>query len=431
MQILEAGSAKVDITPKKPVPLAGFAVRENKNFEGVRSPIYLRALFLRQRGKDGSVRNALIVSADLIWWGSDLMPDILRTLKERWGLEPGSVILNSTHSHCGPQTSFQFHRLLGKADREYVNELIQKLYEAVAMAESNAEPVTVERGRGESRIGVQRRRYADGRVYGGSFPDGLMDPEVIVVRFRTANGSPKAVIVHYACHPVTTTDNYVSSEFTGAAMEMLEQELGDGAVCLFMQGCCGDINIYKESAPPELAGNDEAIIRYFGEKLSQCASAVLSGAMQTLAPTELKGRADTLSLELKPLETKEELERIAAEGKSPYDEWAAEMLGKIGERPETLTLTLCRLDVAEGFSLLAMSAEVVVEYGLYLKELSRGKIVPVPYSNGMLGYIPTRKQVGYGGYESETSSYYFHMPGRFAESVEEAMHRKLAELSAD
>lgn len=424
---LEIGCAKVDITPERPVPLAGFAARDNKAFEGIRSRIYLRALYLRQQIANGEKRNALIVSADLLWWGTDRMPQLYRQLHEQWGLEPGSIVLNGTHSHSGPQTSFHFHRLLGQADPDYVSFLEAKLMEAVRAAERNAEPVSIEKGSGTSHIGVQRRTYRDGAVYGGPNVQGPMDPEVTVLRFRKGTGATKAVIVHYACHPVTTQQNFVSSEFSGAAMEALEDELGSDTVCMYLQGACGDINIFKSSAPSDMT-DDYAIIRYFGESLADTVKGVLQAPMRRLTPVPLSGSCYSLPLRLKPLETREELEAIAAQNKPPYGEWAVEMLRRLDSRPTSLTLEMNRLNIADGWSMLGMNAELVVHYGLYIKEQTGGSMMPVPYSNGMIGYVPTKEQIRYGGYEPVTSTYYFHMPGRLEESVEEALRAKLDEM---
>lgn len=425
---LEIGCAKVDITPESAVPLAGFAVRQNKPYAGIRSRLYLRALYLRERREDGSVDNALVVSADLLWWGSDRMPHIRDMLRERWGLRPDMIVLNGTHSHSGPQTSFRFHRLLGRADADYVEWLERRLAEAVAEAEANAEPVEIERGAAQSHIGVQRRKYADGKVIGGPNTEGPMDPEVTVVRFRAASGKTKAVIVHYACHPVTTNENFVSSEFAGKAMETLEERLGGEAVCLYLQGACGDINIFKSSAPATLT-DDYDIIDYFGLKLADSVTGVLDGAMEPLRPVRLAGRSLGVPLALKPLDSREELERLISRGESPYDEWAAEMIGRLDERPTELVVEMNRLDIADGLSLLAMNAEVVVEYGLWVKRSSAGKVLPVPYSNGMIGYLPTKEQIACGGYEPVLSTYYFHMPGRFDDTIEETLLDGLAEMS--
>lgn len=427
---LEIGSAKVDITPESAVPLSGYALRGNKPYEDIQSRLYLRALYVRERKEGGTVSSAVIVSADLLWWGSDRVPHIREKLFERWGLEPAAIVLNGTHSHSGPQTSFMFHRLLGQADAAYVEYLENKLLEAIELAENNAEPVSIERGAAQSDIGIQRRHYANGQVTGGYNPAGPNDPEVTVIRFRSKTGATKAVVVHYACHPVTTNMNRVSSEFTGAAMELLEERLASDAVCLFLQGACGDINVFKSSAPEDLT-NDYAIIDYFGKRLADTVSGVLNGTMERVGEPMLKWSSHSLRLPLNRLPGKAELEAIAAKGESPYDEWAATMLSKHDERPDHLVLEMNRLDVAEGLSLLAMNAEVVVEYGLFVKEISGGRVLPVPYSNGMIGYVPTKKQIEHGGYEPVFSTYYFHMPSTFPDSIEGTIREQIGRIACE
>ena len=427
---LQLGCAKIDITPTKPIPLAGFAARNNEPFSDVRDPIYVRALLFRQLEQDGRHRYALVVSADLIWWGTDRMSDIRRTLEQRYGIPPERVVMNGTHSHSGPQTSFRFHRLLGQADEEYVSFLEQRLYEAVERARADLEPIRIATGKGECRIGINRRKAAGrGFKFVGLNPEGPIDHEVNVARFTTETGKTKAVLLPYACHPVITMDNAVSSEFPGAAAESLERELGEGAVCAFLQGCCGDINIYKALAGPELT-NDRDIIRHFGNCLAQSVRDVLGGPMTGRKPVPLAGVSETIKLPLQPLPDMEQLSELAGKGESPYDEWAKEMIRSYPARPDRMTLELNRLDIADGLSLLAMNAEVVVEYGLHVKRASNGNVWPVPYSNGMIGYVPTDAQIREGGYEPDTSTYYFHMPSRFAEGIEPLIRDKLGGLAA-
>ncbi|WP_127586102.1 hypothetical protein [Paenibacillus koleovorans] len=423
---LQVGCAKVKITPEQAVPLSGFAVRNNLPYERVRSDIHLRVVLLRQSNGFGEPKQALIVSADLLWWGSDRMETIRRTLKERWGLKPETIILNATHSHSGPQSSFRFHRLLGRADADYVDQLEAKLYAAVEEAASNLEPVTVERGQGSCSIGVQRRKYVDGKVFGGAFEDGIADPNVTVVRFVKGSGAAKALFVHYTCHPVTTSANELSSEFTGHAMEQLESEM-DGTVCLFLQGCCADINIYREQAPAEWSGFQA--IAFFGDRLAVSVRDVLQGPMKPLAPMRLSGNRLVVPLALRPLASREKLETIAGAGESPYDEWAEEMLRKGDSRVSKLPLEVVRLDVAEGLQLLAMNAEVVVEYGLYAKALSPN-VLPMGYSNGMIGYVPMEYQLRLNGYEADSSTYYFHMPAMLEPAIEADVKAAIAALVA-
>ena len=61
---LEAGAAVVDITPRSPCRLAGYAARDHEH-EGVYDRLSLRALYVR-----GGSEDVLLVSADIIWFCS-------------------------------------------------------------------------------------------------------------------------------------------------------------------------------------------------------------------------------------------------------------------------------------------------------------------------------------------------------------------------
>jgi hypothetical protein len=77
---------------------------------------------------------------------------------------------------------------------------------------------------------------------------------------------------------------------------------------------------------------------------------------------------------------------------------------------------------------LGVDAEVVVEYGLYVKALSQGHVLPVGYCHGSLGYIPTARQLAEGGYEADGSTPYLLLPSRFAPEVEERLRTGIARL---
>lgn len=71
----------------------------------------------------------------------------------------------------------------------------------------------------------------------------------------------------------------------------------------------------------------------------------------------------------------------------------------------------------EQLSLLCCNAELVQAYGLFIKQLA-GNILPLGYSNGMIGYVPTQKQLAEGGYESVESIFYFGLPARLSSDNE-------------
>lgn len=419
--LYQLGTAKIDITPQHAIPLAGFSVRNDLPFERIASRIYARIAYFRQVENDGTHRQALVVSADLIWWGSDRMPVILEKLKQHWGLDPAHVILHGTHSHSGPQTSSVFHPLLGSMDADYVSWLEQQLMEGVSEAVNNCEPVKLERGEADLHCGIYRRPLPPNET-------GPVDPEVTVIRFINNNEHTKALFVHYTCHPVTTADPYVSAEFTGVAMNKVEEKL-DGAVSLFLQGCCGDTNIDLSPFNLPAAGKrgNEEHVEYFGNQLAQTVLEVMNKPMRQLEPTPLQGTSYTLPLKLQEPFTQSELLRMAQEEKEPKKWWAQTAL-KNPDPSDSIHIEMSRLDFAEEFSMLTFNAEVVAEYGLFVKQCSDHRILPVPYSNGMFGYVPTGRQIVEGGYEPNESSYYFNMPGRLDESIEGALKAKLEHI---
>lgn len=420
------GTCKIDITPSPPVMLAGYSSR-NGLFEGVHHPIYAKALFLRHQDEEtGTARNRLLVAGDLIWWSTELTEKLRRELATRWGMRAEDILLNATHSHSGPQTS-SLMPSLGAADDSYLQELERKLLAGIELAEANLEPVTIQRGAGVCDIGIHRRKLVDGKMVTAPNKQGVTDPEVTVTRFVNGTGQAKAWIVHYTCHPTTTNANFVSSEYCGLAMEQLEREAGGGAVSLFFQGCCGDVRpaLYRDD---HFYSGTDTDVRQLGARLYESIRNVLNGHMHELQPCPPKGKHVKLPLAFSSVPTLPELAAYSQSAEPHVRSWAKLLL----DHPELVRpaaeLDLVHMDIADGLSLLAMNAEMVVEYGLFIKERSDKRTLPVAYSNGMIGYVSTARQLREGGYESVGSCSYFGLCSPFTEAAEPAIRQKLAEL---
>ncbi|SFA92132.1 Neutral/alkaline non-lysosomal ceramidase, N-terminal [Cohnella sp. OV330] len=392
---LRVGTAKIDITPPFPLPLAGFAVRENRKFETVNSRLYVRTFYFRQHAADRSKRQALLVSADILFW-SDQLADRLRTLiARRWRIPLGAIILNATHTHSGPAISTQTIGL-GEPDPDYLAFLEQAVMRSVEQAVGDAESVSIHRGKGSSGISVNRRKKNGERIVLAPNEEGITDPELRVFVFTTSAGRKKGVLTHYACHPTLSARNAVSSEFIGYAMEQLESRYDSLTVCAYLQGCCGDINPVR----PEAAESDRDAISIVGKKFADDVEAIVSGELERLEPAALTSRR---SITVLPF----------AEIPSPHRKTREQALFEI-----------TKINIADGLTFIAMNGEMVVEYGLFVKSRSPD-LIPLAYSNGMLGYITTAEQLLEGGYEPIESVPYFGLPGPFDQSVEATVKRQL------
>lgn len=395
--MLALGTAKVDITPDIPVPLAGFDSRSGV-FTGVLDPLFARIFCFSCQGPAPVV----LVSADLIWWGGERMEGIRRRIRAQAGLENAAIVLHGTHNHSGPQTSEAFLSSIGEASPNYLVRLENALVAGVARAFALSESVTAERGVGQCRVGINRRRPWNGSIRMAPNPAGPQDSECTVIRFRTSDGRTKGILVHYACHPTTTAGNSVSAEFCGAAMSEMEAGLGQDAVAAYLQGCCGDIRPALIACGEFYRGGPDEV-RRLGRELHDAAAAVLAGTMEPCPAESCSMTESSLALFFE----------------SPSS-----------DKPPgpSVPLEMTRITLAPNLGFVTFNAEMVVEYGLFTKQKSRGAFLPVAYSNGMIGYVTTERQLMEGGYESRDAFRYFRMPGPFAASTERRVCRAIASL---
>ncbi len=420
------GSAKRNITPLHTVPLAGYAHRSGY-FERVAHPLYLRIMVLRTVASPTDVSDAILVSADLIWWGAKMTARCLSAIEARFGVPASSVILSATHTHSGPQTSEGFVSSLGEPDQRYLADLEQSLLLGIEQAYLDLETVTLKRGIGHCSMGVHRRKIVDGKVE--MLPNEVIpvDDRIHVVQFSTTAGDTKAVLSHYACHPTTTDRNEVSSEFPGVAMEMLEQRLGAGVTSFYLQGCCGDVRPMLVRDGEFYRGDDTDVVR-LGEQLAIAIERVLDHGMRKIVPCSLFSRSLTVELPLQQMPSISQLrESLQEEGVKA--EWARLLLDVPSRMRPTVALRMNRIQLAEGLALLAMNGEIVSTYGFYVREHWGDDMLPIAYCNGMIGYIPSSAQIAEGGYEADESHYYFGVPSVYDCSVEERIKQAIKALA--
>ena len=142
---LLAGSAKVDITPRTPCHLAGYAGRDHEH-EGVHDPISLRALYMRGASGDG-----LLVQADIIWFYQDAIEQILPVLEAELGIPPANVLIWGTHTHSAPTVS------RNRVNREWISVVEKQAVAAAAIAKTRLQEVSLKTARGACAIGINRR----------------------------------------------------------------------------------------------------------------------------------------------------------------------------------------------------------------------------------------------------------------------------------
>ena len=97
-------------------------------------------------------------------------------------------------------------------------------------------------------------------------------------------------------------------------------------------------------------------------------------------------------------------------------------------KQNTAELDLTYLELADGCSILAVNGEMVHAYGEFVKTRFDKTVLPVGYSNGMIGYVPTAEQLAEGGYEAVDFIYYFGLPAPFSPEAEQLIRDGIVRL---
>lgn len=425
---LSAGVARVVITPPVGIAMVGFAGRGPAI--GVHDDLLATALVLAERGPGGEADSRVaLVAADIIGIHADTVTAAIKSQVERvTGIPSARVILSCSHTHFGPALNAPRDGDGAGPELAYQAALPHHIAGVVAMADAARRPVTLAAGRGSVKIGINRReRRPEGHIVLGQNPGGNLDTEVQVWRFDAADGDPVspgaplgwlqwaaepvAVLVNYACHPVSLSSQMrmISADFPAVTRGIVEELVGGTA--LYVQGACGNIN-------PVFMGPDWDHPLRLGRALGAEAVRVALLA-QPIAGTPLRMARETVAFPglLPPSKeaAKERIARLEAErerlapqegnlGAKEWNQRGLERARKGLEALETGVLPVVEGDLSVlrlGDAALAFNpTELFCEFGMAIKEAS-----PFPwtaiggYTDGSAGYFPTRASYPEGGYE--------------------------------
>lgn len=398
------GVGSADITPRWPLPLAGFSSRQGAPVSTVAHPIRVRiAVF-----EDGQ-RRVAIVSGELLNWSTESDARFRAVVAAATGAGLDDILFAATHTHSAPSVSHRHAVSLGVVDERYLDLLEGQLRQAAVEAVAGLRPVTAARARSRFVLAQQRRGDLDRRKDGSPPP---VDEELTLVGFREPGGEPVAAFMHYACHPVVSAENAVSGDYFGVGVARFEEAAG--VVCLPLQGCCGDVN---PSGVAPLSGLVRAA--EIGAELAAAAMTLWDDAQEIgLGPLRTAWADAELPVEGVPSVA----DLVPLCGRADLDgEWARGLLAYPDLLRDQVTCRVQLTSLGRDLHLLAMAGEVTSPYGLHIKAASRGMALPVAYANGMVGYIPTAAQIAAGGYEVEQSARCYLLPGTLHPDTESRM----------
>ena len=428
---LLVGWALKDITPEKPVALAGqFHVRVS---ERVNDAITATALAI-ETGND----HAIMVSCDLVAIRGGIQNKLRELVEPNLpGFDVRKLFLNATHTHTAPvmeegQYPEQDDEVMTPS--EYVNFLLNRLSDVVLEAWENREPGGVSWAMGHAVVGHNRRAvYFDGSaiMYGSTDSEdfdcieGYEEHSVNMLFFWNQEREPTGIVINIACpSQVTEGERYISADFWHEVRRELKERYTRDLLILPQCAAAGD-----QSPHFLLSGRVEKNMRSRkGVSEREEIAIRIANAVDYVFPlaksdirtdVPFKHVVEEIKLPIRKV-TEEEVERARAEydrllKKQPLDEKSAEfshlrrnksLIDRYEQQQREpfyqMELHVIRIgDIA----IATNPFELFLDYGIRIQARSKALqtfVVQLACSSG--GYLPTAKAVAGGGYGAEVTS---------------------------
>jgi neutral ceramidase len=408
----KAGVSRITITPKKSMPMAGFASRTHSS-EGMMHDLWAKALVI----EDAEGRRAVMVSSDLLGFPKSVSDNIRNTLKANFGLNRDQILLNSSHTHSAPVLDGALSDIYNLTTQQiddikhYSIALEKKIVALVGNAIKDLEKVELYHQNGVTRFQVNRRNNNATLLTQLSELQGPNDFAVPVIKVLTPKGVLKAIAFGYSCHPTVLSGYQWSGDYPGFAQIELEK-LYPGTTALFFQGAGADQNPLPRNTVP--------LARQYGKELSAAVERVLEEEMKKL-PAQLTTSYSELELALANSPTESELEDIIKTSAVPYQKkWAERILAdvKSGKPMRASYPYPLQAWSLGGLPLVSLGGELVVEYGIKIKQMLGADALVFGYSNDVMTYIPSSTILKEGGYEGELAHSVYGLPAKWKVGVE-------------
>jgi hypothetical protein len=421
----QVGVAKVDITPRESIWLAGYGDRK-KPSEGVDQPLFLKAMAIRA----GNAKPMILVTADLIGFTRTVTETAAAEIQEKLGIPRENFLMIASHTHTGPviysnlKSMFDLSNKDSEVVKAYTERLPNHVVEAAGRAIRAMRPARLSFGRGKADFAVNRRVFKEGGVGFGANWTGAVDHEVPVLRVEDLDGTVRAILFGYACHCTTLTGawNRIGGDWAGYAGEFLERAY-PGSVPFFLTGCGAD-------SDPQPRGKLEYAVQH-GLEMAGAVSQAVTGQRIPISG-EIRAAFERVELPLAEPPGQAVYEKRLNDSNEFVRRHARrqlDILKRDGKLPSSYPGPVQVWQIGKDLTLVALGGEVVVDYALRIKrEFPGSNIWVTGYSNDVFAYVPSVRVLLEGGYEADYSMIYYGLPTRFSNAIEETLIKKVREL---
>ncbi len=416
--MIQAGFARVDVTPPLGSPLSGYFYA--RYADGVLDPIQLNALAFGN-GTD----TAIIITCDFIGMVMSKSNEMREAIAARTGVPAERVMLCCLHQHTsiriGDRGSVK--NMTSFDDSNYMGVLVRKFADVAQMAiddMSEAEVGTAEAQAVRDVAFVRRYWLEDGTVATNPSSKGPRpvrrcdesDNTVRLIRFKR-EGKKDIAYVNFSTHPDVISGCKLSADWPGFVRRFVEAD--EDALCLCVVGCQGDSNhcdylTDKEKMFPVGRGYPHS--EYMGRSIADTVKLIWD---KTAAHT---GERVFGGIEVIYNKTNTEGEEKYAEQKAFYDDYEA---GKFEKAPHITQLAYARRIIGlrtspiyrpvpvtvlglGDIAFVGFGGEPFTDYTHAAHAAAEGKTVFCSCcTNGYEGYLPHARAFEEGGYEASST----------------------------
>jgi hypothetical protein len=396
------GTAKVKINPLQPIMLSGYAGRASMpEATGMQLDIFAQAAAFGS-GADTS----LLLTVECTGLPDNVVDPLRAKLATNLGIAQERIVMTATHSHSCPCIEGYLPNLFGSplppSKQQHVDAYTAKLVEWMEGAAEEAL---------DNRTPGHQISWANGSVGFGMNRrgEGVVDHDLPVMLVQNAMGEAEAIITSYATHAVTLNggDNLVSGDWPGYARQALET-MYPGATAMIMIGAGADSN-------PNATGSVSNAVAH-GRTVANEVRRLIDNDLLTPVSQQISAFHDEIDLDY----------ATSLVSGDP----ASAMLAS---SPSSSSYGVTSWTFGDDLAMVFMEGEVVADYSLRLKAELGDKVWVNGYSNDVQGYIPSERVLFAGGYEADSSNYYYANPGRYAHGLENkivsAVHEQLLDFS--
>lgn len=381
-----ASVVKINVTPEDSQNLLGYGPR---NSTGVHDSIFHKIVVL----DDGATRFVLI-SSDICLMSPTEYDRVAGRIQKAHGIDPLNIWWTVTHTHSAPEIGPPGMYAVYLADRlvelpqAYTNAFAQKLIDGVGEAVRKLVPARLAVGWGFSQANINRRAIdVDGKASLGLNPDGPVDRRIGLIRIEKEDGSPLTLIANYAIHgTVLGPDNtLVSGDAPGVVAEYVEDKIG--APVLFINGAAGNLAPIYSVYPSPRAGHLGQFRVLLGDRIIEASERLASGTSDI---------------------TMESGAVIVETPRKPGLEWPKELAAynrTSKDGTHYVRMPVRFLSINKDIGIWSAPIELFCEISNDIRDRSPLEFTfYYGYTNGWLGYLPTKEAWPHGGYEVERVS---------------------------